>query len=184
MADSSTVARPYAKALFDLASAEGALPKWSAALAAAAAVVGDANAKRVLANPALTDAQRAELVGSVASGVAGGEALGTVHGRNLLKLLAENDRLPALPEIAAQFDALKAQSENKVKVTLTSATAVDAALAEQVTKALTQRLGRAVELTLEVDASLLGGAIIRADDMVIDGSVRTRLQRLTESLVG
>ena len=89
-----------------------------------------------------------------------------------------------MPEIAAQFDALKAQSENKVKVTLTSATQVDAALAEQVTKALTQRLGRAVELTLEVDASLLGGAIIRADDMVIDGSVRTRLQRLTESLVG
>ena len=125
MADTSTVARPYAKALFDLASAERALPRWSAALAAAAAVVGDANAKRVLANPSLTDAQRAELVASVASGVAGGEALGTPHGRNLLKLLAENDRLGALPDIAAQFDALKAQAENKVKVTLVSATAVD-----------------------------------------------------------
>ena len=184
MADTSTVARPYAKALFDLASAERALPKWSAALAVAAAVIADANAKRVLANPSLTDAQRAELVTSVASGVAGGEVLGTLHGRNLLKLLAENDRLAALPDIAAQFDALKAQAENKVKVTLTSATPVDAALTEQVTKALTQRFGRVVELTLEVDASLLGGAIIRADDMVIDGSVRTRLQRLTEALVG
>ncbi len=184
MADSSTVARPYAKALFDLASAERALPKWSAALSAAAAVVGDADAQRVLANPALTDAQRAELVASVAGAMLGGEVLGTPHGRNLLKLLAENDRLAALPDIAAQFDALKAQAENKVKVTLVSATAVDAALTEQITKALTQRFGRAVELTLEVDASLLGGAIIRADDMVIDGSVRTRLQRLTESLVG
>jgi F-type H+-transporting ATPase subunit delta len=184
MADSSTVARPYAKALFDLASAEHALPKWSAALGAAAAVVGDANAKRALANPSLTEAQRAEFVASVAGAVPGGEALGTPHGRNLLKLLAENDRLAALPEIAAQFDALKAQAENKVKVTLVSASPVDAALAEQVTKSLTQRLGRAVELTLTVDASLLGGAIIRADDMVIDGSVRTRLQRLTESLVG
>ena len=184
MADTSTVARPYAKAVFDLASAERALPKWSAALGAAAAVVGDANAQRALANPALTDAQRAELVASVASGVAGGEVLGTAHGRNLLKLLAENDRLMVLPDIAAQFDALKAQAENKVKVTFVSATPVDAALTEQVTKALTQRLGRVVELTLEVDASLLGGAIIRADDMVIDGSVRTRLQRLTESLIG
>jgi len=183
MADTSTIARPYAKALFDLASAERALPKWSAALSAAAAVVGDANAKRVLANPALTDTQRAELVASVAGAVPGGEALGTAHGRNLLKLLAENDRLTVLPDIATQFDALKAQAENKVKVTLVSATPVDAALAEQITKALTQRLGRAVELTLEVDASMLGGAIIRADDMVIDGSVRTRLQRLTESLV-
>jgi F-type H+-transporting ATPase subunit delta len=184
VADSSTVARPYAKALFDLASAENKLPAWSAALGAAAAVVGDANAQRALANPSLTDAQRAELVASVAGSLPGGEALGTPHGRNLLKLLAENDRLTALPEIAAQFDALKAQAENKVKVTLVSASPVDAQLKEQVTKSLTQRLGRAVELTLEVDTSLLGGAIIRADDMVIDGSVRTRLQRLTESLVG
>jgi len=183
MADVSTVARPYAKALFDLASAERALPKWSAALGAAAAVVGDADAQRALANPALTEAQRAELVGSVAMSVPGGDAIGTPHGQNFLQLLAENDRLTALPEISAQFDALKAQSENKVKVTLTSATPVDAQLAEQVTKSLTKRLGRAVELTLEVDASLLGGAIIRADDMVIDGSVRTRLQRLTDSLI-
>ena len=91
MTDVSTVARPYAKALFDLASAERALPKWSAALGAAAAVVGDADAKRVLANPALTEAQRAELVSSVAGAVPGGEAFGTLHGRNLLKLLAEND---------------------------------------------------------------------------------------------
>lgn len=184
MADVSTVARPYAKALFDLASADRALPKWSAALGAAAAVAGDENAQRALANPALTEAQRAELVGSIAASVPGGEAIGTPHGRNLLHLLAENDRLTALPEISAQFDALKAQAENKIKVTLVSATPVDAQLAEQVTKSLAQRFGRAVELTLEVDASLLGGAIIRADDMVIDGSVRTRLQRLTESLVG
>ena len=184
MADSSTVARPYAKALFDLASAENALGKWSSALGAAAAVVGDENAQRALANPALTDAQRAELVASVVTAVPGCEAFGSTSGRNLLKLLAENDRLTDLPEIAAQFDALKSQAENKVKVTLVSATQVDAPLAEQITKSLTRRLGRAVELTLEVDPSLLGGAVIRADDMVIDGSVRTRLQRLTESLIG
>ncbi len=184
MADFSTVARPYAKALFDLASAEQKLPAWSAALGAAAAVLGDENAKRVLARPSLTEAQRAELVASVAGALAGGELLGSGEGRNLLSLLAENDRLTALPEIAAQFDALKAQAENKVKVTLVSASPVDAQLTEQITKALTQRFGRAVELNVEVDASLLGGAIIRADDMVIDGSVRTRLQRLTETLVG
>ena len=92
--------------------------------------------------------------------------------------------MTALPEIAAQFDALKAEAENKVKVTVTSATAVDGALAEQIKKALEQKLGRTVELTLTVDASLIGGAIIQADDRVIDGSVRTRLQRLTETLVG
>ena len=184
MADSSTVARPYAKALFDLANGERKLAEWSAALSAAAAVVGDADARRALANPGFDDVARAALVGSVASAVKGGELLASGHGRNLLQVLAENDRLTALPEIAMQFDALKADAENKVKVTVTAATQVDGAIAEQIKKALQQKLGRVVELTLAVDASLIGGAIIQADDMVIDGSVRTRLQRLTEKIVG
>jgi F-type H+-transporting ATPase subunit delta len=184
MADFSTVARPYAKALFDLATGAGSLPAWSAALGAAAAVVHDASAHRVLADPGLEHGQRAEFVRSIASALPGAGLLDTAEGKNLLLLLAENDRLTALPEIAAQFDALKAQAENKVRVTLTSATPVDGELAGQITKALTQRLGRAVELQLEVDASMLGGAIIRADDMVIDGSVRTRLRRLAETIVG
>ena len=184
MADASTVARPYAKALFDLANGERKLAEWSAALSAAAAVVGDANARRALANPGFDDGARATLVGSVASAVKGGELLASGPGKNLLQVLAENDRLTALPEIAAQFDALKAEAENKVKVTVTAATQVDGSIAEQIKKALQQKLGRAVELTLAVDASLIGGAIIQADDMVIDGSVRTRLQRLTEKIVG
>ena len=184
MADASSVARPYAKALFDLANGERKLAEWSAALRAAAAVVGDANARRALANPGFDDGARAALVGSVASAVKGGELLASGHGKNLLQVLAENDRLTALPEIAAQFDTLKADAENKVKVTVTAATQVDGAIAEQIKKALQQKLGRSVELTLAVDASLIGGAIIQADDLVIDGSVRTRLQRLTEKIVG
>jgi F-type H+-transporting ATPase subunit delta len=184
MADLSTVARPYAKALFDLASSQSKLPQWSAALGAAAVVLADANAKRALANPAFDDGSRAALVGDIAGAVKGGELFKTAEGKNLLTVLAENDRLTALPEIAVQFDALKTAAENKVKVTVTSATAVDKPLAEQIKKSLEQRLKRTVELTLAVDASLIGGAIIQADDMVIDGSVRTRLQRLTEKLVG
>jgi F-type H+-transporting ATPase subunit delta len=184
MADLSTVARPYAKALFDLANAERKLSEWSAALGAAAAVVTDADAKRALANPGFDDGARATLVGSVASAIKGGEPLASGQGKNLLRVLAENDRLTALPEIAAQFDALKTEAENKVNVTVTAATAVEPAIAEQIKTALERKLGRAVELTLAVDASLIGGAVIQADDMVIDGSVRTRLQRLTEKLVG
>jgi F-type H+-transporting ATPase subunit delta len=184
MADVSTVARPYAKALFDLANGERKLPEWSAALGAAAAVVANADAKRVLANPRLDDESRAALVGDTAGAVKGGELLKTPEGKNVLRVLAENDRLTVLPEIAAQFDALKAEAENKVNVTVTAATAVDPSIAEQIKNALQQKLKRKVELTLAVDASLIGGAIIQADDMVIDGSVRTRLQRLTEKLVG
>lgn len=184
MADTSTIARPYAKALFDLANGERKLAAWSDALRAAATVVADAGANRALANPAFDDGARATLVGSIVSAIKGGELLATPEGKNLLKLLAENDRLTVLPEIAAQFDLLKADAENRVNVTVTSATPIDKALAEQIKRSLEQRLKRAVELTLNVDASLIGGAIIQADDMVIDGSVRTRLQRLTEALVG
>ena len=184
MADLSTVARPYAKALFDLARAERKLGEWSAALAAAAAVVENADLKRALANPKLDDGSRAALVGDIAGAVQGGELLKSNEGKNLLDVLAENDRLTALPEISAQFDALKAEAENKVTVKVTAATAIDGALAEQIKRALERKLGRAVELTLAVDATLIGGAVIQADDMVIDGSVRTRLRRLTEKIVG
>ena len=184
MADISTIARPYAKAVFDLASGDRSLQAWSDALGAAAAVVADANAKRALANPAFDDGARAALVGSIASAIKGGELLTTQSGKNLLQLLAENGRLTVLPEVAAQFDLLKADAENTVNVTLTSATPVDKALAAEIKKSLERKLKRTVELTLNVDASLIGGAVIQADDMVIDGSVRTRLQRLTEALVG
>ena len=184
MADLGTLARPYAKALFDVANAARKLGAWSDALGIAAEVVGDAKAKAFLANPGLSEEQRAGFVEVIAQDTAGGALWRSNEGRNLLRLLAENDRLAALPEIAAQFNALKAQAENKVKVTLVSATPVDAAVADQVTAALKRKLGREVELTLQVDDKILGGAIIRADDMVIDGSVRTRLQRLAETLIG
>ena len=183
MADFGTVARPYARALFDLASANGGLAKWSDALAAAAAVANDPSAKRVLARPDQTEQQRVALVQGVFEAVPGGAPWLSREGTNLLQVLVENDRLAALPEIAAQFDALKAEAENTVKATLTSAVAVDAAIADKVAQALQKKLGRTVELKLEVDPALIGGAIIRAEDMVIDGSVRTRLQRLAESLI-
>ena len=183
MADQSTIARPYAKALFDVANADKKLGSWSDALNAAAAVLGDSNAKRVLANPALDQAKRADFIRAVGVGLKGAEMLETPQGKALLALLAQNDRLAVLPEIAAQFDALKAEAENTVKATLTSATAVDAGVAERVKQALKKRLGRDVELTLEVDPALIGGAIIQAEDMVIDGSVRTRLEQLARAMV-
>jgi F-type H+-transporting ATPase subunit delta len=183
MADHSTVARPYAKALFDLAKSSGKLAPWSEALNAAAAVLADPNAKRVLASPTLDDAKRADFIRAMSVGLKGADLFETTHGKALLALLAENGRLTMLPEIAAHFDALKVEAENKVKVTFTSATAADPKVVEQVKQALKIRLGREVDLTLEVDASLIGGAIIRAEDMVIDGSVRARLEKLAHALI-
>jgi F-type H+-transporting ATPase subunit delta len=182
MSDFGAVARPYARAVFDLALAAGQLDAWARGLAAAAAVVGDKAAREFLGRPGLGVAKRSEFVLAVAKAMPGGEVLGTAEGTNLLKLLAENDRLAALPEISAQFDALKAEQENKVKVRLVSAATVDAAEAQKISGALSKKLGRQVELELEVDASLIGGAIVRAEDMVIDDSLRTRLQRLASAL--
>jgi len=183
MADQTTIARPYAKALFDVANAENKLAPWSHALSSAAAVLADANAKRVLANPALDQAKRADFVRAVSVGLDGADVFETAQGKALLALLAENDRLALLPEIAVQFDALKAQAENKVKAKLISATAVEASVAERVKQALKKRLGREVELELAVDPTLIGGAIVQAEDMVIDGSVRTRLEQLARAMV-
>lgn len=183
MVDHGTVARPYARAVFDVALAADDLDGWSAALAAAAAVAGEKSAHEFLSRPELGANDRGQFVASLAAEFPGAAVLATSEGRNLLALLADNDRIDALPEIARQFDALKAEHENKVKVKLTSASGVNAAQAEKISSALSKKLGREVELELEIDASLLGGAIVQAEDMVIDDSVRTRLARLTSSLI-
>jgi len=183
MVDFTTVARPYARAAFDVAAEAGELESWSAALAAAAQLVADPAARAYLGNPALQAGQRAEFLAGLCSSVDGGAALASGAGRNLLNLLAENDRLQALGEISAQFDELRAERENRVKVTLTAASAVDAAQAEKVAAALKRRLGRDIELEVEIDPALIGGAVIRAQDMVIDDSVKARLERLTGALV-
>lgn len=184
MADYTTVARPYAKAVFDVANSAGELEGWSEALAAAAAVMSDEDARAYLNRPEVTAADKVRFVASLCEGVGeAGSVLASDKGHNLLSLLAEYDRLEALPEIAAQYEHLKNRAQNTVRVTLVSATQVDEEQAAKVRSALERKLGRHVELGLEVDASLLGGAVVRAEDMVIDGSVRSRLARLADRLI-
>lgn len=182
MADYGTVARPYARAIFAIARDSGDLDGWSGGLRAAAAVAGDEAAHVWLTRPELTPEQQSEFVGRIAAELPGATVLGSTEGRNLLRLLAENDRLSALAEIADQFDALKAEQEQKVRVTLVSAAPVDDETATRIAGALGRKLGRTVELELELDESLIGGAVIRAQDMVIDDSLRTRLTRLASAL--
>jgi F-type H+-transporting ATPase subunit delta len=183
MADYSTVARPYARAIFELARERGTMPAWSEGLAAVAGVVLDETARRFLVNPELMKADCVRFLSGVCRGLDDAAIFSTTEGQNLLEILAENDRLFALPEISVQFDDLRKAAENRIRVTLVSAAAVDSEVSGQVSRALSRRLGREVELELEIDASLLGGAIIRADDMVIDGSVKNRLVRLADTLI-
>lgn len=183
MADFGSVARPYARAIFAMAQAGGELDAWLSALKCAAAVVEQPEADAYLGQPGLSDADRAQYVGRVCDGVTGADKLATAEGKNLLALLSENDRLTALPEIARQYEALKIHAEQKIEVKITSATPVEADLAARLTNSLERNLGRSVQLTLAVDAGLIGGAVIEAEDKVIDASVRSRLQRLAERLV-
>lgn len=183
MADLGTVAKPYARALFDIAQAAGETTAWSEALAAAAGVVADPASHSYLGRPELSAEDRARFVADVCRDIDTAGKLGSAEGMNLLRLLAEYDRLPALGEIAEQFEELKAEAENRVAVVVTSAVPVEPALAAKLKQSLERKLGRTVELSLETDSSLIGGAVIRAEDMVIDGSVRNRLRRLTDALI-
>ena len=183
MTDTSTIARPYAQALFEIASAGGALAGWSESLAALAVVMADRDASAFLSRPDVGSDARAEFLTSVGSETGAADLIGSDAGQNFIRLLIENDRLGVLPDISARFDALKAEEENTVKVTLVTATEVDSGVADRIAAGLEKKLGRKVELEQELDEELLGGAVVRAEDKVIDGSVRTRLQQLAESLI-
>jgi len=186
MADKNTIARPYAEAVFELANEKKALEGWSKSLGVARDLLGDGQVAKFLANPTLTDEKRLSfLTGLFESAESKSSVLagGNDHGTNFLKLLIENGRVPVLPEISEHFDALKADVENTVEVTVRSAAPLSAAQQKTIVKALTERLGRQVNLATELDENLIGGAVISAGDVVIDGSLRSRLEGLSNALI-
>jgi F-type H+-transporting ATPase subunit delta len=176
LADKTTVARPYAKAAFEQASADKQLGDWSQALQAGAAVVRDERVENLLGNPQVTPEQLAQLLIDVAAPGLDGD------GRNFFNMLAENRRLAYLPQISALFDELKDKAEGMIDVTVTSAAPLDGAQQQKLASALERKLKRTVRLHCETDSSLIGGAVLRAGDLVIDGSVRARLNRIAYEL--
>jgi F-type H+-transporting ATPase subunit delta len=176
MADRLTVARPYARAAFAQAQADGRLGPWSGALGRAAAAVGDARVRALFGSPKITAAQLADFI----AGIAGDEL--DANGRNFLGMLAENKRLPFLPEIAQLFDQLKAESERIVEVSITSAAPMGEGETAKLVAALERRFDRKVRVQSAVDPSLIGGAVVRAGDLTIDGSVKARLTKLAHDL--
>ena len=172
MAERITIARPYAKALFGLARGTGRLPAWSEALRVAAMTAADPQVRPLFGNPHVSAEQLAELFTAV-GGAAYDEAA-----HNLIATLAANRRLGFLPEIAATFEQLRAEHERSVDVTVTSAVEIPAEQRERIVAALRKRLNRDVRLHCELDPKLLGGAVLRADDLVIDGSLTGGLAQL------
>ena len=176
MADLSTIARPYAKAVFELARDENGFAEWSAITGGLAQAVTDPSVAAAIGHPAIGRGQIATLLI---------EALGdkvSVPGRNLLRLLSEYGRLQAAPAIAVEFERLRAEHESRVDVEITSAAPVERAQQDALASAIRKRLVREVVVSWKTDPELIAGALIRAGDLVIDGSVRGELEKLHSAL--
>lgn len=176
MAELVTLARPYAKAAFEVASGEGRLGEWQNMLDVAGAVTTNEKVQIALSSPALTGEQQARLMLDLC-----GDSLDAKMS-NLVSALAGNKRLALLPEIATQFAALKAQQEKTLAVGIISAFPLDAAASGRLSQALAKKWQCNVQLETEVDSKLLGGIVIKAGDTVIDASVRGRMLKLADAL--
>lgn len=176
MAEAITIARPYANAVFAIAHEKGELKAWSELLAIFAQCATEPAMQSIITSPAVSDEQVVSALTEIANCTDNQDA------KNFLALLAENNRLLLLADIAEIFEELRAEAEQSMSADVVSARALTAEQEAKISAALKQRLGRDVTLETSVDESLLGGAIIRAGDLVIDGSALGKLNRLANAI--
>ena len=176
MAEPSTVARPYAEAAFKLADEAGALAKWAEMLGALALVAADQRVRAAASDPNLGEAKVAGLFIAILSGRLSGDA------ENLVRVLAQNGRLELLPEIRAQFEALKNEREGVLEAEVHSAFELSDAQVQELVQRLEKKTGRKVKTRVQVDKDLIAGVRIVLGDKVIDGSARAQLGALETAL--
>jgi len=175
MSELTTIARPYAKAAFDFAVESADIAKWQEMLVFAAEVTKNDDMRNILSSAMAPD-KLADLFVSICE-----EQLNT-QGQNFIRVLAENNRLSVLPDIAIQFSAFKAEHDKEIDVDVTSAIKLSKEQLDNISAALEKRLARKVKLICNVDPALVAGVIIKAGDTVIDGSVNSKLNRLSDAL--
>jgi F-type H+-transporting ATPase subunit delta len=176
MAEPSTLARPYAEAVFRLADSAGKLGEWSDMLGNLAQVVAEPTVANAMADPNLSAPQVAGMLIGILAGRLTGEA------ENMVRILAENRRLDLLPEISAQFETLKNEREGRVEAQIVSAFPLESGQLEELVSHLESRTGKRVRPHVSVDPDLIAGVRIVLGDKVIDGSVRAQLQALEGAL--
>lgn len=181
MSDYETAARPYSKAIFELANEQDSLQLWSEVLQLAAMVAADEDMQAFIASPSILSTQRSEMFLSVMSAADDAPEIDQ-QVKNMIALLAENDRLLALPAIQLGYQTLKQAAQGTLEVKVTSARKLTIKQNKQMVENLQRRLGKEVKLSAEIDKSLIAGAVIQAGDLVIDGSARGRLNKLTTLL--
>ncbi len=176
MSSLTTLARPYAKAAFELAQGQDALADWDRLLGSAGDIVAEESMAALLVNPLADSGQAINILSEAMGG-----NLDTRFG-NFINVLGENDRLSLLPQIAELFRQLREEAEKRLSVRVVSAIALEHDQAETMKQALANRFEREIEMVNVIDASVLGGAVIYAGDQVIDGSLLGRLQKLQANL--
>lgn len=177
MAEITTIARPYAQAVFELAQAQGDFAGWSETVQLLATIAVDPQAAELLDSPRTTGDQKSSLLLEVA-----GDKI-NAGGKNLIKVLAANHRLDAMAEIARLFEIMRNDAEGAIEAELITAMPVSEQQQREVAAALKARLGRDIHLECKVNPALLGGAVIRAGDLVIDGSAKGKLEQLANALI-
>ncbi len=176
MLNRTTLARPYARAAFEVARDAGHLAEWSDTLKFAAQVASSSEIKQFIGDPRVGREQLRELIMEL-----GGERF-NAKVENFLKVLMNYGRLELLPEIAAMYEFYRREAESRLRVQVSSAMPMNDEETDQLVERLKARFGREIDLDVDVDESLIGGAVIRAGDQVIDGSVRGRLEQLGRQL--
>jgi F-type H+-transporting ATPase subunit delta len=177
MADFTTAARPYAKAVFEMAQEMSKFEDWSGRLEFWSALVNHPDMSERLEAPGLTQQDRATMIETVV-----GDDMDD-HSRNFIRLLCENNRLALLPDIHAIFEELRAEAEGEIEATVTSAFELSDTQRDNIVAALSKRLDRKVRIVIEIDKNLIGGAVIRAGDLVIDGSLKGRVKNMERLVV-
>lgn len=178
MLANTTIARPYAKAVFDQAREEGNMDTWSNLLKTLAAIVREPRMRMVLSSPKVSHKQLLELVSSVYGGQLSASAT------NFIRVLIKSNRLRFAAQIAELFEQKRAEAEGRIEINVVSAFELDSEQARRIAEAMGKRTGKKVSISSVVDKSLIGGMIVRAGDSVIDASLRGRLNRLRNELIG
>jgi F-type H+-transporting ATPase subunit delta len=176
MAETATIARPYAEAVFGLADKTGTLAKWSQLLAALASSAADPRVRALIGDPKVREDQRYGLIAALAGADIPAEA------QNLVRVLMANDRLTLLPEIRALYERLRHEREGVVEAEIATAFPMQNGQLEDLVKDLERRFKRKVQPNVIVDKTLIGGVRIAVGDEVIDGSVRGKLQDMASAL--
>lgn len=174
--EATTIARPYAEAVFARASETDKLDLWSDMLSLLSGIIADSALAGLMSNPSLSREQKADLVIEIGGGRLSDE------GQNLVRVLVQNDRLTVLPEICTLYEALKSEHQGALDVHIASAFAINVAQERILADALKEKLGCEIRITSEEDSELIGGISIRAGDLVIDGSVQGQLNKLANEL--